>query len=314
MIIKKIDFSKYSSIKIGGTLELKIAQNLDEAMNLAQNHYLIGKANNILISENVTRIFQLGSEFDYINDSDDLLEIGARTNGRKLFLHAKTHDLGGLEFLGALPGSVGGIVKMNAGMKEYEIKNMLHSVCVNGVWHEANAIDFKYRNSGIEGIISAVKIKKIRGFSGILESAFKQMRLNQPKEPSCGSCFKNPCGILEGEIPLSEIRGKSLANEVSGEILPEIPNAEIPGESPDEILLKSKSQIPAGKLLENVGLRGFKIGNMGFSEKHANFLINYGGGKFEEAIELINLAKQRVFKEFGIKLECEIIILDFTYD
>ena len=52
-----------------------------------------------------------------------------------------------------------------------------------------------------------------------------------------------------------------------------------------------------------------KIGNCGFSQEHANFLINYGGGTFDEVLSLINLAKKRVFENFGINLETEVVIL-----
>ena len=65
----------------------------------------------------------------------------------------------------------------------------------------------------------------------------------------------------------------------------------------------------AGRLIEAAGLKGFRIGGCGFSEIHANFLINYGGGSFEDALNLINLAKERVYELFGIRLRCEVVIL-----
>jgi UDP-N-acetylmuramate dehydrogenase len=65
----------------------------------------------------------------------------------------------------------------------------------------------------------------------------------------------------------------------------------------------------AGRLIEAVGLKGKKVGNMAFSEVHANFLVNYGGGTFEEAISLIDEAKQRVMEMFNIPLQCEVVIL-----
>jgi UDP-N-acetylmuramate dehydrogenase len=83
----------------------------------------------------------------------------------------------------------------------------------------------------------------------------------QPKEPSAGSCFKNPVGDY------------------------------------------------AGRLIEAVGLRGFRRGGAGFSQKHANFLVNLGGATFDEAIWLIDEAKRRVLESFGIALETEIKIV-----
>ena len=66
----------------------------------------------------------------------------------------------------------------------------------------------------------------------------------------------------------------------------------------------------AGRLIEAVGLKGKKVGNMEFSTQHANFLVNHGNGNFEDALTLINEAQKKVFEEFGRKLELEIVILD----
>lgn len=278
MQLKLIDFAKYSSIKIGPSINVKIAQSIDEALRLYNDgYYLIGKANNTLLSPQVSRIFQLGKEFDYIKEERDYIEVGARCVSRKVFLYFKERDLGGAEFLGKLPGFIGGLTKMNAGMKQYEMKDIISSVCINGEWKEN--VGFSYRASNISGVISSVRFKKIKGFNKDLESSFKLMRSNQPNEPSCGSCFKNP-KILEN-IP------KNLKDEVG-----------------------NLSLISAGKLLDLVGLRGYRLNNMAFSNKHANFLINLGGGSFEDSIKLINLAKERVFKAYNIKLENEIIILE----
>jgi UDP-N-acetylmuramate dehydrogenase len=65
----------------------------------------------------------------------------------------------------------------------------------------------------------------------------------------------------------------------------------------------------AGKLIEDVGLKGLRVGQLAFSPQHANFLVNYGGGVFEDAIWLIEEAKKRVFEEYGIELKCEVEII-----
>ena len=66
----------------------------------------------------------------------------------------------------------------------------------------------------------------------------------------------------------------------------------------------------AGKLLEEVGLKGFRLKNVGFSEKHANFLVNYGEGTFSEVLDLISIAKERVYENFGILLEEEVKLVE----
>jgi UDP-N-acetylmuramate dehydrogenase len=66
----------------------------------------------------------------------------------------------------------------------------------------------------------------------------------------------------------------------------------------------------AGRLIQEAGLKGYRIGDMAFSEQHANFLVNLGEGTFEDAISLIRLAQKRVEESTGILLELEIIIID----
>lgn len=256
---KIIDFSKYTSLKIGGILEVEV---LSTPRALKKEERIIGAGNNMLISPNAKNLCVLGNEFEHIKDLGELIEIGGALSSGRIYSCFKKNNLYGLEFLRGLPGSLGGLVKMNAGMKSYEIKEMLHSVNVNGEWIESEKLNLTYRNSGIEGVIYSARFYKKKGFRSELIGVFENMRSTHPHLPSCGSCFKNPNGDY------------------------------------------------AGRLLESVGMKGFRIGGVGFSEKHANFLVNLGGGKFEEALEVIKVAKSRVKEEFGILLECEVVIVE----
>ncbi|SQB98970.1 UDP-N-acetylmuramate dehydrogenase [Helicobacter fennelliae] len=266
MLSKTIDFATYSSLKIGGKNEVMIlqthdfsAQNLDLTLDSIHSFSIIGHAYNLLVSPKASNLVMLDKTFDYIYDCEDCIEIGAMTPSGKIYRFFKENDLFGLEFLKALPGSAGGLTKMNAGMKQYEIKDIMLSACVNGKWRDD--IKLSYRNSNIQGIISAIRVRKIKGFRHHLIAEFNAMRRTHPKLPSCGSCFKNP------------------------------PNHY------------------AGKLLEEAGLRGFVYGNVALSQEHANFLVNLGDGSFDEAVELIALAQQKVFTLFGIWLEPEVKII-----
>lgn len=264
---KIIDFAKYSSIKIGPKIPVKIAQNIDEILSLQDSHTIIGGANNMLLSPQNHALFMLGKEFDYIRDLGDCIEVGAGCNARQAFLYFRAQNLGGLEFLGTIPGKMGGIVKMNAGMKSFEVANAICGVCENGVWRENVA--FSYRKSEISGIISAVRLKKISDFDSQIESQCKIMRSNQPKGASAGSFFRNP-----SKIPREFEKPKS-----------------------------------AGELLDMAGFKGRQIGGVKFSEIHANFLINCGGGSFADAITLTNLAKDAVKEKFDIELQSEVVVI-----
>jgi len=82
-----------------------------------------------------------------------------------------------------------------------------------------------------------------------------------------------------------------------------------PGDPSAGSAFKNPPGDSAGRLIDAAGLRGKQIGGMAWSPKHANFLVNLGGGTYRDAITLIELAKQEVEKQFGVKLEEEIRIL-----
>ncbi|WP_104727881.1 UDP-N-acetylmuramate dehydrogenase [Helicobacter felis] len=250
-----LDFSKYSSVKIGGRVEVALLSQCG-----SYEVQMVGLGNNLLVSPHARNLAMLDRCFDTIEDKGSFIEVGAKTNAQKLFSYFKAHNLGGLEFLSALPGSVGGLLKMNAGMKAYQMSDVILQANINGTWLDAEALGLGYRISAFEGVVFGVRLQKIQGFRKSVLQECQGMRFH-PKKPSFGSCFKNPPGDF------------------------------------------------AGRLLEAVGMKGFSLERVGFSSAHANFLINLGGAHFEEALDLIELAKERVFNAFGIILQEEVCIL-----
>jgi len=255
---KTIDFSKFTSIRIGQKEEVLILELGDIA---PKDRYLVGHGNNLLISTTPPPLMMLGKDFDFINLKDDILSIGAATPTGKILSFVKKHDIAGFEFVSKLPGSLGGMLAMNAGVKEYEIFNILDSVCIDGLWRKKEEIEHGYRFAKLGGVATEARFRIKHGFDTKQLESLIALRANQPKEPSAGSLFKNP----EGDH--------------------------------------------AGRLIEAVGLKGMQIGGMAWSEVHANFLVNKGYGTFSEAMELINLAKQKVQSRFGIALQEEVKIL-----
>ncbi len=258
---KQIDFSKFSSIKVGPVIDVTV---VDECLKIPKEAYIIGSCSNILIGENPPPLYMLSKTYDYIKLKDGLLRIGAATPSGKIASFCKKNNIGGFEFLSHLPGKLGGLVKMNAGLKEYEIFNNLLFIrtCKRKILKKE--IDFGYRYTKIDDIILEATFHYSEGFDTKKVAMFQKMRKNQPSQPSAGSCFKNPKGDF------------------------------------------------AGRLIEAAGLKGKRNGNMGWSELHANFLVNYGGGTYMQAYSLIQEAEEKIQKLFGITLEREIILLDST--
>lgn len=254
---KVIDFSKYSSIKIGTKIDVKLIDNIGDY----DRYFIIGGANNLLVSENATNLAVLSKEFEYIKIEDGLLKIGGATKSGQIVSFCKKNNIAGFEMLNHLPGTIGGIVKMNAGLKEYEICNNLVSIKTKNGEVEKKDIEYGYRYTDINTIIYEATFAITYGFEYSLIELFKNMRKNQPPQASAGSCFKNPKGDF------------------------------------------------AGRLIQEVGLKGYRLNDASFSDIHANFLINYGSATYQDAKYLIDLAKYEVKKKFDIVLEEEIILL-----
>lgn len=254
---KSINFATFSSIKIGPTVDVELINTITQ---IPPEVRIIGGANNLLVSSNPPKLAMLDKCFDFICIKDNCLHVGGATSSGKILSFAKKHNLAGFELMQKLPGTLGGMVKMNAGLKEWEVFNNLIAVRTQNGWIAKEDIEYGYRQTHFEGIVYEATFTCKEGFDETLLCMFKKMRDNQPHYPSAGSCFKNP------------------------------------------------KERYAGKLIEEVGLKGKRIGDMSFSDEHANFLVNLGNGTFEDALALINLAKAEVLKRYGITLEEEIII------
>jgi len=258
MFFRTIDFSKYSSIKVGQPAEVLMLEESDE---IPDDRYLVGGANNLLVSATPPALMMLSKDFATIEQEDDILTIGAAMPTGRILSYARKHDISGFEFCSKLPGTLGGMLAMNAGVKEYEVFNILHSIKINGKWILAKEIKHGYRFAELGGLATHARFKRHQGFDQALLESLLNLRSNQPHQPSAGSAFKNP----ENDY--------------------------------------------AGRLIEAVGLKGMRKGDMQWSELHANFLVNLGEGTFEDAKYLIDLAKEKVFKKFNIMLKEEIKLL-----
>ena len=252
---KIIDFSKFSSIKIGPKIKVKIIDEFNY-----NNEFLIGRATNTLISHNAKNLAVLSDKYKFIEYKNGYLKVGGKVKNRILYNFCKKNNIGGFEFLAHLPGTIGGSIRMNAGVKDEEISNNLVALKTDKL-REKKEFIFNYRYSNINSPIFEAVFEIKRGYDPLLDEKLKNLRANQPKAPSLGSVFKNPKGDY------------------------------------------------AGRLIEKVGLKGKIKGGIQISPIHSNFFVNIENGTFEDMIYLINLAKKRVFEEFGIKLEEEIKII-----
>ncbi len=260
MISKTIDFSKFSSIRIGPVVDVVLIED----DNVPEGCVIVGSANNLLVSPTPPPLMMLSKQYDFIRIEENRLIIGAATPGGRVVSFCKKNNIAHFEYLSKLPGTLGGMLKMNAGLKEYEIFNHLIAIRTQSGWKQKTDIVYGYRKTSINEVVFEAAFELEEGFSHERLEMFAQMRSNQPNVPSAGSCFKNP---------------------------------------PNDY---------AGRLIEAVGLKGKRVGAMAFSDVHANFLVNYGGGEYEDALFLIKEAQKQVFEQFEIELQCEVVLLSDT--
>ncbi len=196
---KTIDFSKYSSIKLGPTIDVNVIEN--EADAAAFDGFIVGGACNLIVTGKNTNLAILGKEFEYIKLEGDKLYVGAAMSGGRVFSFAKKNNLAGFEFLGGLPGTIGGMLSMNAGLQGQEIFNNLIAVKFANGYKQKSEIEHGYRFAKLGGIaLEAVFDVSKKGFDEAVFEELKNARKNQPKNPSAGSCFKNPLGDYAGRL------------------------------------------------------------------------------------------------------------------
>ncbi len=290
-IEKNVPLASYTYYKIGGAAQYfalpQSIEDLNECTRFLNDNpmpfFILGAGSNLLISDKgfsgfVIRVSKLNTKLEL---NSDRLTVGTSVLVIQLLRKCMNEGLDGLKMLVGIPGSMGGLISMNAGTKSGEIKDILEEVITYNLltgktkqW-STSELKFKYRKNlflNSEDIIyeSILRInpnhdpKRIQAeITTLLENRKK----SQPIEkPSCGSVFKNP---------------------------------------------DPENGIHAWKLISDAGLRGYQIGGAQISQQHCNFIINLGNAKSTDVRSLIEEAKKRVFNQFGIMLEEEVQYVGF---
>ncbi len=274
--------SKHTSLRIGGPakyfVEVKKKSELVNLLKIAKKYnwkvFLLGAGTNLLVKDRRVKglIIKLGGEFKKIKFSDKKVKVGAGVILPQLIKYCAENNLGGIEFLAGIPGTVGGALVMNAGNPKEGIGNLVDSVEImkrNGKIQilKKKELHFSYRNSNfpVGSLILSCWLKLKNSKKDTIIKIIKiQLRKRWEKQPrglSAGSVFKNPRGDY------------------------------------------------TGRLIEKADLKGVKYGDAYISEKHGNFIINRGNAKAKDVLYLIRKIKKRVKKKFGVKLKLEIKIV-----
>lgn len=287
-IREKIPLSRFNTFEIGGkaryfctprnTLEYKEAVLF--AKEKGVRFLVLGGGANILFSDGLVNRFIISTrKWDKIIKIDEdkiLFGAGVTIEQANRFLIRK--GLSGMEFSGGLPGTMGGAVYMNARCYGHEFSEIVERVVV---------IDDRFRLR---------EISKEELQYGYKQSLFMSRPELCIKEVVLRVVPKNKKEIL------IEYRKNVQDRKEKGQYL--FPSA--------GCVFKNDYQrgIPAGKLIEEVGLKGAKVGTASVYEKHANFVVNRGGAKAEDVKKLLEEIRKKVYQEKGVVLELELQIVD----
>ncbi len=272
----------YTAMRVGGPADLLIVcESVDDVVKtveLARRHgvdwRLLGGGCNVLVADSGVRGLVIVNRAAHIEFDSAMARAETGALLAVLAREAVERGLAGLEWAAGLPGTVGGAVVGNAGAFECDVASVLRSATVlepDGTIVERSAewFEFEYRGSRI----------KSRGESGgyVVLAATFGLRPSDPKVLAARA----------GEI-LEWRRTRHPAGATMGSTFENPPGSH------------------AGYLIEQAGLRGYRIGGAQISEMHGNFFMNTGGATAADVQALIEHARAEVKRQFGVELALEI--------
>ena len=236
---------------------------------------VLGRGSNLLVRDGGYRgvVISLAQPaFSAIACEGSVVRGGAGAPLKAVAVAARQHHLGGFEFLEGIPGSLGGALRMNAG--------------ANGRW--------------MFEIVERVRVMDRSG------KGFEMASADLSAEYRNCSFFADHIAlsaVLRGELSdIESIRGRSeSARRRRLETQPRQPRG--------GVVVKNPPSIPAGKLIEELGLKGQRAGGAEVSLIHGNFIVNAGGATARDILELIGRIRERAWSERGIALETEVKIV-----
>lgn len=279
--------SKHTSFKIGGPADFFIKINtldeLKEILELCKINKialtLIGNGSNLLILDEGIRGIVIKLELKQIqfnNIDNEKIEVVA-DSGVQLGLLAQKllkNEISGFEELSGIPGTIGGAIIMNAGAHKKEMKDVVTEVLTMD--YDGNIHTFTNEEAKFE-------YRKSKFSSGeyiILQAKLLLEKGNKEK-------------IKEKMDEYAKYRREKQPIEY--------PSA---GST-----FKRGEDFITAKLIDDAGLKGYSIGDAQVSEKHAGFIINKGNATAKDVLNLVEYVKEKVYKNFGKKIELEIKVL-----
>lgn len=283
VVLENVSLRDFNTYKIGGIARyivkpnsfenlIKLIGYLDEE-NI--KYIVLGKGSNVILpDEDFEGVIILLDYLNKVNIIGNIVEAEVGISLSAFIMSIINNELGGLENLCGIPGTLGGSIVGNAGCYGSQISDYLVDVTYleNGIVKTIakEECKFSYRDSIFKRdknkIILSCKFRLVKSNKDIMLESVKEHALKrknrQPLEyPNAGSVFRNPVNLS------------------------------------------------SGKLIDEAGLKGYSVGDAEVSTKHAGFIINKGKAKAKDVLELVEHIKKQVKEKFNEEIELEILVI-----
>ncbi len=275
--------AKHTTLRVGGLADVFVEpvseQDLAAVLAGCQERGLrflvLGRGSNLLVTDGGFRgvvVHLAHAHFSRIEVAGERLRCGAGAKLKAVAVEAKRNSLAQLEFLEGIPGSVGGALRMNAGAMGCTMFDVLESV-------------------------------RLMGFDGTV-----QERTAQELAGAYRSCPALKTHIALAAVLLGKLGSRETIEQRMNEYSRKRWNSQ-PAAPSAGCIFKNPPSISAGRLIDELGLKGTRVGGAVVSAEHGNFIVNTGTATARDILDLIEIIRRRAQAERGVDLETEVEIV-----
>ena len=276
--------SRHTTLGVGGEAQYWIEPHTFEAMQAVVNFFkdrnlpvqIVGRGSNLVVRNGGIRgavIHPASGIFEKLELQGNHIVAGAGVKLKKLASFAASHGISGFEWMDGIPGCVGGSLRMNAGCMGGDMWSVFRSA--TALTEDGELVEFEKDH------MKGAQYRLIPEFDTnmVMQATFAG----------------TPADAQAIGAATDEFRARRSSSQ------PKEPSAGCTFVNPDEI--------PAGKLIEELGLKGYAIGGAKVSEKHANFIVNTGNASATDVTQLIDFIREKAKAERGITLRTEVHVV-----
>ncbi len=272
--------SAHTTFRVGGPAQYYVCPKrgqVAEIIALCKSYgipwLVIGNGSNLLVGDKGIRglVMELGKDAAQIEADGNKIKAEAGAMLSAVARSAADHGLAGMEFASGIPGTIGGAVVMNAGAYGGEMKHIVRKATV-------------LTSEGIEKELSLAELNLGYRYSCVPKNHYIVLDTELELEPG---------DFAQIREQMAKLRNRRCEKQPL-----EYPSAGSTFKRPEGYF--------AGKLIQDAGLRGFRIGDAQISEKHCGFVVNRGAASAADIRQLIHTVQDRVEAQFGVRLETEV--------